>query len=825
MANTKIPSELIADSSITAAKLADGTITTADIANSNVTTAKIADSGVTTAKIGDAQVTTAKITDANVTTGKIADDAVTTAKMASNSVTSDTIASGITLAGLLTVDGGIDVDNFHLDGTALALSSGDMTLDSAGDIILDADGGDIYLNDGGTGYGQISGTSGNLTLKSATSNKDIIFQGVDGGSQVFTALTLDMSAAGAANFNAGISIGGTEVINSSRNALNLTNLVVDGIDMGGNALTIASGDLTVDVAADIILDAGGNEIKLKTAGTEWGQIYNSSSDLAIYSSVQDKDIKLQGNDGGSVVTALTLDMSAAGAATFNAGVTAGGDIFAEGSSFYVGNGGVVASDSTSRALNFAIGNTTPKMTLDTSGNVKIKTTADYFANDLVVGCAANGGITVVGGTSDLQYLMFADGTSGDARYRGYIEYGHNADAMSFGSAGQTRIKILSDGKVGIGTAEGTANNPFTQLEVSESHGGSAGTTKLRITSKHSGSHVGQQHLEFAYNDFGNVNAPNILANIQAVASVTSATNVGGILRLATKALGGATNAAPVTRMTVIENGNIGVGIDVPLAKFHIKDTVTADAFRVENFNKGIVFNSTSGGGMYSEYQLVGTAKFRIGQANHLVSGASASDFAFQAAAGNMLFATGTTERMRLSSSGDFNFNCTSTAGAGSSRTGVTIGANAGGLITIHRSGATALYVGRSNDGEVVALYSGTAQKGTISISGSTTTYGSVSDARLKDVTGFARGLEVINKLNPVSFTWKEDGKNSEGLIAQEVQELYPDAVAKMEGKDISEEEKYLTLDYGKLVTPLIKAMQEQQTQIESLTARITTLEG
>ena len=103
MANTKIPSELIADSSITAAKLADGTITTADIADSNVTTAKIADSNVTTAKIGDAQVTTAKITDANVTTGKIADDAVTTAKMASNSVTSDTIASGITLAGTTTL--------------------------------------------------------------------------------------------------------------------------------------------------------------------------------------------------------------------------------------------------------------------------------------------------------------------------------------------------------------------------------------------------------------------------------------------------------------------------------------------------------------------------------------------------------------------------------------------------------------------------------------------------------------------------------------------------------------------------------------------------
>lgn len=94
------------------------------------------------------------------------------------------------------------------------------------------------------------------------------------------------------------------------------------INIGGN-LVKASGDLTLDVAADIILDAGGNEIKLKTNGTEWGQLYNSSSDLAIYSAVQDKDIKLQGNDGGSVITALSLDMSEAGAATFNGKVGAG----------------------------------------------------------------------------------------------------------------------------------------------------------------------------------------------------------------------------------------------------------------------------------------------------------------------------------------------------------------------------------------------------------------------------------------------------------------------------------------------------------------------
>ena len=152
MANTKIPSELIADSSITAAKLADGTITTADIADSNVTTAKIADSGVTTAKIGDAQVTTAKITDANVTTGKIADDAVTTAKMASNSVTSDTIASGITLAGTTTLSSHLvmgDNDTIKLgDGADLQIhhdSGHSHIINTTGDLTIDSQGDDIIL--------------------------------------------------------------------------------------------------------------------------------------------------------------------------------------------------------------------------------------------------------------------------------------------------------------------------------------------------------------------------------------------------------------------------------------------------------------------------------------------------------------------------------------------------------------------------------------------------------------------------------------------------------------------------------------------------------
>ena len=80
----------------------------------------------------------------------------------------------------------------------------------------------------------------------------------------------------------------------------------------------------------------------------------------------------------------------------------------------------------------------------------------------------------------------------------------------------------------------------------------------------------------------------------------------------------------------------------------------------------------------------------------------------------------------------------------------------------------------------------------------------------------SRGLEVINKLNPVAYNWKADGKADEGLIAQEVKELVPNAVSG------SEEDMY-QMDYSKLVTHLVKAVQEQQEQIESLKSEIANL--
>ena len=87
-------------------------------------------------------------------------------------------------------------------------------------------------------------------------------------------------------------------------------------------MTRTSGDMTFDMPANITLDADGGSIKLSDGGTQFGELLNSSSDFLIDAKVQDKDIKFRGDDGGSVITALTLDMSNAGAATFNDAVIA-----------------------------------------------------------------------------------------------------------------------------------------------------------------------------------------------------------------------------------------------------------------------------------------------------------------------------------------------------------------------------------------------------------------------------------------------------------------------------------------------------------------------
>ena len=83
----------------------------------------------------------------------------------------------------------------------------------------------------------------------------------------------------------------------------------------------------------------------------------------------------------------------------------------------------------------------------------------YYSKELVVAHGTEGGITLVGAAGTATgYLMFADGTTGNEAYRGYVGYSHSTpDVMVFGTSGAERMRILSGGGITFNGDTATAN--------------------------------------------------------------------------------------------------------------------------------------------------------------------------------------------------------------------------------------------------------------------------------------------------------------------------------------------------------------------------------
>jgi len=223
-------------------------------------------------------------------------------------------ATGDSTTGRLSLGAGQDLNLYHGGTNSYIVNdTGDLIIDTAGDIVLDADGANVTFKDNGTAIGDFSNSSSDFVITSSVQDKDILFKGDDGGSAI-TALTLDMSAAGAATFNGALTAASVTVGNA---ILKDSGSVCE--------IEVSSGSFLLDIATDISFNAGGNDIGFFGAGDLIGQINMATDDFIITTSVSDKDFIVKGNDGGSSVTALTIDMSAAGAATFNSTVTENSD--------------------------------------------------------------------------------------------------------------------------------------------------------------------------------------------------------------------------------------------------------------------------------------------------------------------------------------------------------------------------------------------------------------------------------------------------------------------------------------------------------------------
>jgi hypothetical protein len=424
--------------------------------------------------------------------------------------------------------------------------------------------------------------------------------------------------------------------------------------------------------------------------------------------------------------------------------------------------------------NIGIGNSSPDATLDAVGSINV---AGQFTSTAT-------------SKSNNTYTLMIDSSAHTSNLSA-------AGAMAVDVNSGRALTIDGSGKLGLGTS-----SPDDELHISDS----SGNAVLQIEA--SASH-------FSQISFGDVNDGDV-GKIKYDHSDNS--------------LSFTTDTSE--RLRIDSSGNVGINSSSPSAILEVRATAPTYTNNGTVFWGGTTNNDAHNGIMLSSYgdALGGSIGSNLNYSNGTVSQSNTNRSSGEIQFGNTTtssvtsdikfggYVKGSTtfsERMRIDSSGRLLIGTTSTTPAFGTGNGHAF--HVGDASHLSRSGGTVLIVNRGSDnGAIIDCRKNGTSVGSISVTASATAFNTSSDARLKDITGSSRGLDVINNLNPVAYNWKADNHADEGLIAQEVEELVPNAVNQ-------DEDGYYSMDYSKLVTHLVKGMQEQQEQIESLKSEIANL--
>ena len=544
-------------------------------------------------------------------------------------------------------------------------------------------------------------------------------------------------------------------------------------------------------------------------------------------------------------------------------------------------------------------NSTNAISIDSSQRVGINVLSpgDYnaSADNLVIADSGNTGISIVSGTSNTGNLFFADGTAGNASFRGYVQYNHTDNALLFGSNAQERARIDSSGRLLVGAisdgtgrrlqVEGTdySNSTLSVRRESDDAGGSAlELYKSRGSSFNIVSDDDQLGYIRFYGSQGSADAEAARIRVD-VDGTTSSTAMPGRLMFFTTPSG---STSPTERMRIDSSGRLLYGTGSGYAVFDNSTTNPKFQFRqtsgeprgaafIEDradsfgFDLYIAKSRGSGTSVVSSGDQLGKIWFTGADGTNQVAGAGILAYVDGTPGndnmpGRLVFETnsggsGTTERMRINAAG--YLDCHQGAGA-------AFGDNAHAF---RRDNASDTYIAKfihegtsipkglyiqyrnanpNNNGSpfIICVNSNGSTLARINSDGGFHNYQSndnnlCDEREKKNIVDLDSTWNCLKEWELKKFHYNDDADDSDlryGVIAQQIATSCPevitdwikqeasDAVLDEDGNEIEpsrEEIVRMGVKEQQMYWMAIKALQEAQTRIETLEAKVAALEN
>ena len=473
--------------------------------------------------------------------------------------------------------------------------------------------------------------------------------------------------------------------------------------------------------------------------------------------------------------------------------------------------------------------TVERMRIDSSGNVGIGGAPAAVTHGPHLDLVGNRGTLTVG--------------TGYFEDNGTTNFIGGARSLAFGAGGSgERMRIDSSGSVGIGTSspnrvlhvEGTATtfgSTRSVLQIADDTAMAAGVGGgLTFTGKAT---TGQGDANTAF------------AAIHGLKENGTSTNTAGAMLFSTRTSG----SSPAERMRIDSSGNLLVGkssgafatagtaiYNSGLAQFTRSNASVLQANRIGGAGKIAVF--FKGGVEHGSIGVENSGYMFIGNNDTNLAFSADSDLIFPRGnngaqrdasidlgnnsnrfkdlylsggvkGNNLTFSgNGSSEHARIDTSGHL---LVGSSNASNTVAGFRAYSGGNGAFTV--AGQTLELNRLSSDGSILGFQKDGTNVGSISVTGSATSYNTSSDQRLKE--NIADADDAGSKIDAIQvrkYDWKADGSHQDyGMIAQELLEVVPEAVSVPE-----DSEEMMGVDYSKLVPMLIKEIQSLRNRVAQL---------